>query len=147
MVKPIVVSKASYTQVSPGLHAAGLSEVVDRGTQDLGYGAKHYLIARFMVDQPDPQSGEPLIVEMLVTASLSSKSRLTEIVTALLNGAPVPAQLDLNELVGRRCQLLITQKPGKDGRLYSRVQSIMPPAQSQVQTAPPSVSAPAAVPF
>ena len=136
MPNPIVVSQTNYTQVPAGTCAARLQEITDLGMQDKGFGAKHYLSLRFVTSHADPQTGDALEIERLCTSSLSSKSALRPIVEALLNGASIPPKLDLNVLLGLPCQLVVGQKAGKDGRMWSRIQNVLPPAAQASAPAP-----------
>jgi len=141
MPNPIVVSQTNYTQVPAGTCAARLQEITDLGMQDKGFGAKHYLSLRFVTSHADPQTGDPLTIERLCTSSLNSQSALRPIVEALLNGAPIPQRLDLNDLLGLPCQLVVTLKAGKDGRQWARISAVLPPV---AQTSAPAAPQPAA---
>lgn len=137
MPRPIIVSENHYAQCPVGLCDARLQQVEDLGTQDHGYGQKNYLLLRFETSHTDPQTGEPLTVERLVTKSLNSQSALRPICAAFLNGAPIPPRLDLNNLLGLPCRLVIVHKTGKDGRAWARIESVLPPLVP-VSTASPS---------
>jgi hypothetical protein len=131
----IVLNKPQYQLLNEGLHDAGLLSVADKGYQDFGHGPKHMLELNFITDQLHAQTGQPLEIRCLCTASLHRKSKLYAIVTALLG--TVPDTLNLDDLVGRTCQLTITNRPGKAGGVFSNIDAILPPAR-KVYSPPPT---------
>jgi len=133
----ITLTKPQHLNVSPGVHRAGLLAVHDLGIQDYGHGPKPMVELEFITDQTD-SAGEPINIRALCTASLSRKSKLYQFALALLDGAPVPNILTLDDLCGAECQLIVSHRTGKDGRVWAHIDSILPPPKASTQPAGPS---------
>jgi len=133
---PIVLTKPQYQLLDPGWHDGGLLAIVDKGYVDYGQGPRRMLELSFITDQKHAQSGQPLEIRCLCSATLHRKSKLFGIVTALLG--TVPDTLNLDDLVGQRCRLNIVNGAGKNGKgMFSNIEAFAPPTPAP-STPPPA---------
>ncbi len=117
--------KKQYPQSADGIHAAVLVDVEDLGERSTQWGTKHKVRLCFMTEELDPE-GQPIFVSDFPVLSLDERARLHAIVTALTGVAPED-DVDLDTLIGRRCQLNIKQSTGADGLVYANVRQVLPP--------------------
>ena len=127
---PIIVSKMDYENPDPGLGGGELHAVKDLGIQDYGNGPEPMLELEFATDQMNSKGTDSLKVRTLCTKKLGRKTKLLAIATALLDGQPVPNDLDVESLIGKRCQLLISLKTDKNGGTWGHVDNVLPPAKT-----------------
>lgn len=119
-----------YQQASDGWHPAVVADVVELGIVHSQYGDKEKLQIVFLVDELDSER-EPVRVMDFVTVSLHESSKLSSRVNALMPGATNLAELDTEDLIGRRC-LILTERytSPKNGKTFANVQAVKPLSSS-----------------
>lgn len=119
---------SNFKPCSEGWHDAHLAEV-----EDIGEMPNHFEEGKtqpkvklvFEVDD----DGEPVRVNGLYTLSLHEKSKLFAHMQSWLGS--VPEEMDLEELIGKPCQLNVRHKEGKRGGIFANIHGIMPPKAEQ----------------
>jgi len=113
-----------------GQHRAVCVDVVDRGVITTPFGAKRKVELTWEIDKIDPATGQRYAVWKWFTASLHERAVLRKALETWRGRAFTPADLvkfDLEKLVGKPCQLVITHTP-KGEKTYADVQVILPPS-------------------
>jgi hypothetical protein len=120
---PIVVEqKSSFTPMSEGLHQAVFAEVRDLGEVETPFGKKRSIAARLV----NAQGAE---ATRFYSPSLHEKSTLAkDLIT--LHGSK-PTTFDIESLVGKQCQVLVTEKVNKKGQPAAKVEKILKPVAGQ----------------
>jgi hypothetical protein len=108
-------------QLKPGLYPAKF-QMIDEKTGNYG----PYLIWTFQLDKNGTH------VSYLTSRSFLSNSKARKLVEAL-KGRPMKdgEEVDLDELFGAPCQLLIEIAELDDGGTVNRVERVLPPASSE----------------
>ena len=70
--------ESKFTPAPEGLHVATCCDVVDLGVADHGFGEKHYVEVRWMLESED-DGGRRFIVRRRYTLSLNEKAALRKI--------------------------------------------------------------------
>lgn len=133
----ILVEKKSgnFKTMEEGLHAAVISKVIDLREQDGPYGKKRTVVARFTNAEGEEAS-------RFYTPSLHEKATLAKDLIAL-DGA-IPASFDIEQLVGRQVQVLVTTKTKPDGNISAKVEKLLKPKKNQNVPMPKGAVAPKA---
>ena len=129
---PIIVrgSTGNTNPAPAGVHAAVLVDVIDLGERTTPWGKKLTVELLFQVGEVDPDTNERFIVRAMCTASLHEKSRLAQLMAGLLGRTITDDEraggLDIEKLVGRGCQLLVSHGTGKRGGTFANVDACIP---------------------
>ena len=128
---PIVLrhSKTSSNPTCPeGLYDAVCCDVIDLGTNPTAYGDKHQvqLLWELTTDE-----GVTYHLSKRYTASLHEKAKLAQDIKAWRGGVELTADdlrtgFDLEQLIGKGCQLLVTHFE-REGTAYASVDKILKP--------------------
>jgi hypothetical protein len=152
-----VVKKQGFELPGTGLSIGTLSCVEDLGlvaSKNVSWKPREKVRLTFALDQKN-QSGQPITLRVDLTKSLWEKSNLTKYIDALCGsdgvakGIPEGETVELTQLIGRSCQLLIKHHTGSDGRVWANVESVLPLAPGQVgvlQAKPATVNPTATIP-
>lgn len=127
----------NFKLMEEGLHAAVISQVKDLGIQKTAFGDKHTVVARFVNAEGEEAS-------RFYTPSLNEKATLAKDLI-VLDGA-IPAKFDIESLVGRQVQVLVTTKTKPDGTTSAKVEKVLKPKKGQNVPLPKGVVVPKATP-
>jgi hypothetical protein len=119
----LVIKDRVYEAASEGLHNATVTKVEDLGLQETTYGTKDRARIVFTMDDQKDKEGQPVEVWMPVTKSLHSKSSLGKFLAAVK--ISTKGEFDLNEIVGLKLQVVITQKD-VEGKIYANIATVIP---------------------
>lgn len=131
--------ESKYVPAPEGLHVATCADVVDVGVLDHGYGLKHYVEIRWMLE--DAGEHGRYVVRRRYTNSLSEKAALRrdlEVWRGRKFTADELKGFDLERLIGAGCQVQIVHKISEKGGTFANVTAIIPLGKGQVN---PGVSA------
>lgn len=136
----LIVSRKAKSNIPPlaaGVYTGTCIEVVDLGEQhNTKYNKyqRRVLLTweirgeRVDVEEDGKTVSKPRWLSKEYTASLNSKSRLYEMLTAWLGRELTDEEADaydISTLIGRSCQLQVIVKDKPDGRRYSEIKGIM----------------------
>lgn len=111
-----------------GQHVAVLTGVADLGITKTKWGDKDRAELQFALEQTG-SDGQPLTVKVRVTKSLFKKASLSMFVEALVgcptSEIPLGSTVELADLVGRSCLLIIQHHTSTDGRQWANVISAL----------------------
>ena len=126
----VIQQKSGYEPLPEGQHAVTITEVKDLGVQDGPYGAKHQLYLTFTTT-----AGKSM--RKYYTASINEKATLYKDVKAITGKAPVK-EFDVESLVGKNLQIVVTHEEGKDGKVRGKIAAFLKaaPGQAQAKAAP-----------
>jgi hypothetical protein len=136
-VKFLKVAIQQYELVPEGVYAAVLADVVDLGEVATDFGKK--LKGRFVyfLEETDSE-GKQFRMFQTFTQSLNAKATLTKILGQL--GVKVEgAEVDLETLVGKQCQLMVSHSDGEGvnkGKKFANITGITKPRMGQNVSAP-----------
>jgi hypothetical protein len=116
----LVIEKRVSEQMTEGLHSVTITKVEDLGLQETRFGMRDCTAIYFTPD--DHREGKPVDVRMRLVKSLHPESSLGKLLTAL--NLPFGDRLDLNVLVGVRCEVVI-QHEMKDGQIYANIAAVL----------------------
>jgi hypothetical protein len=121
------VKVATYETVPPDVYSAEVIEVVDTTTL-------HGNAAKFRFRLIDREYGGVLVTAIASVPELGigPRSKLYGWLKALGIDPAEHDEIDLSQLVGRRCRLKIEHQE-RDGLTYNRVADVLPPARPQRQ--------------
>lgn len=125
--------EAKFTPAPEGLHVACCCDVVDLGVSDHGFGEKHYVEVRWMLESED-DGGRRFIVRRRYTLSLNEKAALRKDLETWrgrkLSGDELRG-FDLEKLVGVGCQLQVVHRLSERGGTFANVQAVIPLGKGQ----------------
>ncbi len=120
-------SSSTFEQAPVGNHAAICIKIVDIGTQENEWkGEKNYRrqnIITWELPNETREDGKPYIISKFYTASLGDKATLTKDLTTWL-GKPPTRPFDPKQLLGKACQVVVTEREGSDKHVVSSVSSL-----------------------
>jgi hypothetical protein len=120
----LIIKDKVYEQLTEGLHNVIISKVEDLGPQETQHGTKDRLRVIFTAqDQKDSKTGEAVDARMTFTKSLHPKSSFVKQLLAPL-GISAGTEFDANDIVGIRCQVVITHKES-EGKTYANVTAVL----------------------
>lgn len=126
-----------YELVPEGIHAAVVSDVVDLGIVDTDFGKKDKGMFVYFLETTDSE-GKQFRMFQRFTKSLNAKATLVKILNQL--GVKVEgAEVDLEAVLGRQVQLLVTHSDGEGqnkGKRYANITAISKPRLGQSVNAP-----------
>lgn len=138
----MVSSGPSLEPAPEGLHAAVCVDVVELGMVDSPWGPKDTIELRWQVfpvawDESDPpvptpvrqESGKPFMVISRYNATLNEKANLYKHLVAWRGRKFTEAELqgfDLDNVIGKPCQLQLIHNAGNNGKTYANIQAIVP---------------------
>ena len=121
---PIVASRGgTYTPAPEGSHDAVFCDVEDLGVVETLYGKKHQIRIVWQIAEK-MEDGRPFTIGRRYGLSLNEKAALYKDLKSYAKKAP-PQTLDLETLIGKPCQILITQVE-REGSTYANVQAVLP---------------------
>lgn len=130
----LIKGEGSYEPAPQGPAAAVCVDVVNLGTVETRFGAKHKLDIVWSIDKrmkaKDRNSlGRPYLVQQRYTVSLHEKSTLRQHLEAWfgkkMSDKTVKEGFDLEKLIGRGAYLSIRHNES-DGKVYANVVAVMP---------------------
>jgi hypothetical protein len=133
MKTPLVAEYKEFELPTPGVHAAEIVEVVDKGVVDTAWGKKHRIAFKYKLDQKDSE-GENIVVMESFNLVLGERSRLEERAIDLLGARP-DRRYDFNLLKGWTGQVVIKHQV-KDGKTYGNVVSAIRKEEAEAARLP-----------
>lgn len=138
---PIYARKkeSDYSPAPEGLWPAVCVDVVDLGILDSPFGPQVKIEIRWQLEEEDPKTGKRYLVVQRYTPSLHQKSKLRPLLEAWRGKKFTPEEekkFDIEKLLGANCQLSITHNIKDEGRVYSNVQAVVPPARNATKIYP-----------
>lgn len=127
----MLVDSASkiYEKPETGMYDAVVADVVNLGIITGRFGPKPKVRIVYLLTAKDSE-GNYFRVMQQVTASMFEKSKLYGIVKDILGVAPElsgpTGSFELENLIGRNNQLVISKDTGPDKKVYANVKAIMP---------------------
>jgi hypothetical protein len=113
-----------FEQPPVGAHIAVLIRIVDIGTQKGEWQGKETLRRQNILTWELPfktrEDGAPFIISKFYTQSLGDSSNLTKDLTSWLGKKPKPP-FDPKELLGKGCQVVVSEREGSDKKVISTV--------------------------
>jgi hypothetical protein len=106
-----------------------LVDVIDKGIMNRGYGPKPTVELRFQLES-HRADGKPYLITKWYNNTINEGSTLRKDIESWFAKKIPPEKedgFDLESLLLKNCTLVIIQKPGKLGKMKSRIQSILPP--------------------
>jgi hypothetical protein len=125
--------ESNFTPAPEGLHVAACCDVVDLGLRDTGFGEKHQVEIRWMLEDEN-ERGLRYIVRRRYTASLSEKASLRKDLETWRGRKFAPAELkgfDLEKLLGAGCQVQVVHKMTDQGKTFANVSAVIPLGKGQ----------------
>jgi hypothetical protein len=119
-----------------GVHAARCIQVIDLGTQESKFGAKHKVQLAFeLVDESEifneDKGEENFVLYRTYSMSLAQKASLTRDISSWLNKKfGKNDEFDLDELLNAPCQVQVSHNE-VDGETYANISSIMAPKKGE----------------
>jgi hypothetical protein len=128
---PITVGQHDtvFDPIPEGLHKAVCCDVQDLGEVDTSWGKKRKVEVRWQLDLVNEKTKKRFIAPRRYGASLSKKADLRKDLEVWRGRPFTELELkgfDLENLLGANCQVMIQQKPGDEGSVYSNVVSVVP---------------------
>ncbi len=120
------VEKTTYQPAPAGVHLARLTQLIHLGVQESIYkdeGQRQYLLGFELVEEALNDERNYTVSERF-NATLGPKSKLSAAVSALTSASQ--NGFDLDELVGRACQVTVAHKTKPDGRVVEKITAISP---------------------
>ena len=128
---PILASRGgTYTPAPEGSHDAVFCDVEDLGVVETMYGKKHQIRIVWQI-AAKMEDGRPFTIGRRDGLSLNEKAALYKDLKSYAKKAP-PQNLDLETLIGKPCQILITQVE-RDGSTYANVQAVLPAGANKLK--------------
>lgn len=123
--KAIMIEEKVYTLPEPGIHQARISDVRDLGIVQTKHGEKDKIQIVFdMLDQQDEEN-KPVTASIFAAKTLGKKATLRKVLDQL--GVPVGGSFNARDLVGIKCQVVVSHNPSADGtRTYANIDTIVP---------------------
>lgn len=126
---PIYVSEgASYELHPDGMYPAVCCDVVDLGVVETMWGPKRQVKLVYMTPL-DKEDGTPFLLSETHTASLAESSNLRKRLQSW-RGRPFTEeelkQFDLENVLGKQCQLQVMHKQGSRGGTFANISNIVP---------------------
>jgi len=121
-------NKKDFEPAPEGLHRAVCVDVVDLGMQDTAYGQKRKVQIRWQIEELR-SDGKPFLVLKKYTASLHKKSKLRPDLESWRGKGFTDEEtekLDLDNLIGKQCQLNVTHVSFADGGIFAAVNAVVP---------------------
>lgn len=126
----LVIKDRVFEVANEGLHNAQITRVEDLGVVDTNFGAKDKVRIVFaMLDQKDAE-GKPVEVWMSATKSLHAKSTLGKFLASMKISAV--GEFDLNDIVGKKLQVVIVQKES-EGKTFANIATVIAPRKPGTQ--------------
>ena len=127
-------NKTDFTPAPEGLHAAVCVDVIDLGMVTTQWGESHQVKIRWQVEDDDPKTKRPYLVQRQFRNSLHEKSSLRPLLESWRGKKFTEDELqgfDLERLLGANCQLQIIHHIKSEGSTYANVQAIVSPGKGQ----------------
>ena len=121
------IKVATYEVLPPDIYSAEVIEVVETTTL-------HGPAAKFRFRIVDADYGGVIItgIASVPELGIGPRSKLYRWLQALGINPAEHDEIDLSQLVGRRCRLKVINQE-RDGLTYNRVEDVLPPARPQRQ--------------
>lgn len=118
-------NQKEYERAKTGTYVGVIAEVVDLGiVVDPVYGNKAMVLIIWVLNKNDSE-GNPFTVAQRLNQSLHEKSNLYKVVKKV-TGQPPVAPFNTDSLVGKSKQLLVVTENGKQDKLVSYIETILP---------------------
>lgn len=120
-------SAGTFEQPPIGAHKARLIRLIDLGTQESEYkgekNVRRQNLFTWELPEENREDGQPFIISKFYTASLGEKANLTKDLTSWFGKAPAPTMTtdEIKALLGKGCQVIVTEKEGTGKRQVSAV--------------------------
>lgn len=125
-----------FEKPDSGLFTGVLADVIDLGNLPTSFGPKPKVRLVWILDAKDKE-GNFYRVMTQATASLNEKARLYGIVKDIRDGAAPPVPYDLDLLIGKVNQLVISREKSADGtKEFANVKAIIPAKQGTTFAVP-----------
>jgi len=111
---------------------------VDLGMVQSQWGESHQVSIRWQLEENDPKSGKPYMVQMRARLSLHEKSKLRPMLEAWRGKKFSQEELagfDLEKLIGANCQLQVIHNIADGGAVYANVQAVVPADRKETKLA------------
>lgn len=114
-----------------GLYCAVCSKVEDVGQRETQFGPKDTVLIAWQLDERSPTTGKRFTVSSRFTISLHAKSVLSQRLESWFGRKFSDAEradgFNLEELVGKVCQVQIVHAAGRSGGTFANVDNIVLP--------------------
>lgn len=118
--------KGNHFIAPVGTRRAVCVDVIDNGMKDTDWGEKHKITMVWEVDATVEHAQYAITVRKPYTLSLHEKSSLGKDLGRWLKGNLADKPFDVEEMIGKSCQLIVTHKLSSNGRTYANVEMVMP---------------------
>ena len=119
-----VVRKKQYARASEGIHPGRMVKSNDLGIVEYKGERKPRGNFDWIVLDESDELGAPIHVFESFNLTIENKSRLLKILTEIL-GKPPDEEIDLEDLEGTECDLLIRHNE-RDGKVYANIENHIP---------------------
>jgi hypothetical protein len=117
-------SGVTFEQPPIGPHKAVLIRIIDIGTQTGEWKGQPTIRRQNLLTWELPyelrEDGQPFVISKFYTASVGEKSNLTKDLTSWL-GKPPTKPFDPKSILGKACQIIVTEKENSEKRIVSTV--------------------------
>lgn len=110
--------------ISEGTHNAVITKVEERESKFSDSRSETYIALTFELTD-DVNAGRQLAKGF--SPSLSSKSKLGQLWKRFKGELPVGKALDVEDLIGERCQIVVVHEQGTDGETHERIVDVFKP--------------------
>lgn len=111
-------STGTFTPAPLGIHTATLIKFIDLGTQESEWEGEKKISRQALVtwELPDElmEDGQPFSISKFYNQSLHEKSVFSQHYVSWFGKSPDPATFDPKELLGKSCQVIISQRKDKN---------------------------------
>lgn len=125
---------STFTPAPEGMHCACCCDVIDLGLADKGFGEKHYVELRWQLEADD--DGKRAVVRRVYALSLNEKAALRKDLEIWrgkkFTSEELTAGFDVEQMIGRGCQVQITHRPSDNGKIFANVTAVIPLGKGQV---------------
>jgi hypothetical protein len=121
-------NKTDFTPAPEGLHPAVCVDVIDLGMVTTQWGESHQIKIRWQLEDDDPKTRRPYLVQRQFRNSLHEKSSLRPLLESWRGKKFTEEELkgfDLERLLGANCQLQIIHRITGEGGTFANVQAIV----------------------
>ena len=112
----LIIKKKEFETMSKGLHTVVCTRVEDLGEVETAYGTKNRAASYWTSKNQKGKDGGPVDARIAFNKVLGSKSTLGILLDNL--GIVPNDEFDANDLIGVTAQVMVTHKPGTDGKIY-----------------------------
>jgi hypothetical protein len=125
-------TQKEFVPAPEGLHGAVCVDVIDLGIIEGPYGKKAMVTLRWQIEEDNPETKKPFVVQRRYGLSLNGKATLRKDLETWRGKKFTKDELtgfDLEKLLAANCQLQVVHNVSDDGAVYANVAAVVPAAK------------------